>query len=50
MLGDGAIGQFPIGGPPSIVGTWRSTEAKDTFAAAGVYGAPRLLHSGRLKL
>ena len=36
MSAFGAIGQFPIGGPPKpITGTWASTEAKDAFAAHG---------------
>ena len=40
MLGVGAVGEFPVGGPPyPITGTWASTEAKDTFAAAGVPSA-----------
>lgn len=36
MSGFGAIGEFPISGPPQpISGTWASTETTDTFAAVG---------------
>ena len=36
MTGLGAIGEFPIGGPPQpITGTWASTEGKDALVVHG---------------
>ena len=36
MPGFGAIGEFPVGGPPQpISGTWSSTESDDALAVLG---------------